>query len=214
MSLVAAGDSIVHAADSWPAWLARAMGQELRRVSADGARSDDVLEQVATLGEDRYAVACLSVGTNDVLFGTDPGDFRERVGAIVAALRERADRVLVATVTRSLARFPGAGAGVARRVDDVNAVLAGCGATVVQGDDLHGPRLLQADRIHPTREGQLLLADRAAAALGVTPAPSTAAGGAGPVPRWTYHRVGAAQAPRQVLKRVLRRPAYRGPRAG
>ena len=49
MTLVAVGDSIVHAEDSWGAWLAPGDGQPLRRVSANGARSDDVLGQLPGL---------------------------------------------------------------------------------------------------------------------------------------------------------------------
>jgi lysophospholipase L1-like esterase len=213
VTLVAIGDSIVHAADSWPDWLARAMGQELRRVSANGARSDDVLAQLSGLEGERYDVACLSVGTNDVLFDWDADGFADRLSAILLALRACADRVVAPSVSESLARFPGAGSEFRNRVGEANAALAACGATVIAGNDLRGPRLLQADRIHPTAEGQLLLADRAAAALDVTPAPSSLAHERAATDRWTYHRVAAMQVPRRVVKRVLRRPMYRDPRA-
>lgn len=212
MSLVAVGDSLVHTEDSWPAWLARAMGQDLRRVSAGGARSDDVLAQLPALAGERYDVACLSVGTNDVLFDWDAAVFEERLGRIVAALQDCADRVVTSTVSLSLARFPGGGPEYRRRVGEANRALCATGVTVVAGDDLHGPRLLQPDRIHPTRDGQLLLADRAAAALGVTRAPSSLAGSPGSTDRWVYHRTAAGQAPRRAVKRLLRRPMYRDPR--
>ena len=212
MRLAAVGDSLVHAEESWPAWLARAMGHDLHRASANGARSDDVLEQLPALSGERYAAACLSVGTNDILFDWDADAFGERLARIVAALRECADHVVTATVSLSLARFPGGGPEFRKRVGEANAALCASGVLVVPGDDLHGPRLLQADRIHPTVEGQLLLADRAAAALGVSPAPSSLAGPHGGADRWAYHRVAAGQAPRRALKRVLRRPVYRDPR--
>jgi hypothetical protein len=35
VTVLAVGDSIVHAEDSWAAWLARAMDQPLRRISAN-----------------------------------------------------------------------------------------------------------------------------------------------------------------------------------
>jgi lysophospholipase L1-like esterase len=212
VSLVAVGDSLVHAEEAWPGWLARAMDQELRRVSANGARSDDVLAQLPALAGERYAVACLSVGTNDVLFDWDAAAFEERLGRIVAGLQDAADRVVTATLSLSLARFPGGGSEFRRRVAEANAALCASGATVVAGDDLAGPRLLQPDRIHPTVEGQLLLADRAAAALGVTRAPSSLAGPSGSARRWAYHRTAAGQAPRRAVKRALRRPMYRDPR--
>ena len=212
MTLVSVGDSIVHEEDSWAAWLARAMGTELRRASANGARTDDVLEQVLSLAGDRYAVACLSVGTNDVLFDWDAGGYAERLGRIVAALSQAADQVLAATVSLSLAGFPGGGSATRHRVEEANAALRASGATVISGEDLRGPRLLQADRIHPTPEGQLVLADRAAAALGVPTVPSSLAEPSGGVDRWNYHRVAAGQAPRHAVKRALRRPAYEDPR--
>jgi lysophospholipase L1-like esterase len=209
VTVLAVGDSLVHAEDSWAAWLARAMDGSLRRVSANGARSADVLEQPAAVAGERYAVACLSVGGNDVIFDWDAEAFAQRLGRIVADLGAIADRVVAHTLTLSLGRFPGTGPSLRRRVDEANAAITRCGALVIAGDDLTGPRLLQPDRIHPTREGQLLLADRAAVVLGVTPAPSSLAalpvGSAG----WAYRRVAAGQAPRRLAKRVLRRPFYR-----
>ena len=80
------------------------------------------------------------------------------------------------------------------------------------GDDLSGPRLLQPDRVHPTERGQLLPADRAATALGVTPSPSSLAAAPVGSGRWAYHREAAGQSPRRALKRILRRPTYRDPR--
>ncbi len=90
--------------------------------------------------------------------------------------------------------------------------LAACGALVIAGDDLSGARLLQPDRVHPTERGQLLLADRAATALGVTPSPSSLADAPVGPGRWVHHREAAGQAPRRAIKRILRRPTYRDPR--
>ena len=212
MTLIVLGDSIVHAEDSWAAWLARSMGEPLRRLSANGARSDDVLEQLQGLAGERHATACLSVGTNDVLFDWDAAGFADRLGRIVEAVGASADRVVVPTISLSLARFPGGGPEFRRRVQEANTALAASGALVIRGDDLSGPRLLQPDRIHPTAEGQLLLADRAATALGVNPRPSSLAEAPVGSDRWAYHRVAAGQAPRRALKRLLGRPTYRDPR--
>ena len=212
MTLVAVGDSIVHADDSWAAWLARAMGRPLQRVSANGARADDVLQQLSAVPGERYAVACLSVGTNDVLFDWDAGLFARRLGEIAAVLRARADRVVVPTVSLSLARFRGGGTEFRRRVGEANAALVASGLVVIAGDDLGGPRLQQPDRIHPTAAGQLLLADRAAAALGVATVPSSLTVRPREAGRWTYHRVGVGQAPRRAVKRALGRPMYQDPR--
>jgi hypothetical protein len=154
------------------------------------------------------------VGTNDVLFDWDAREFADRVSRIVAILGSTADQVVVPTVSLSLARFPGGGSEFRRRVEAANAALLASGAVVFAGDDLRGPRLLQPDRIHPTPEGQLLLADRAATALGLTPSPSSLADPPPGPARWAYRGVAAGQAPRRALKRALRRPMYRDPRAG
>jgi hypothetical protein len=73
------------------------------------------------------------------------------------------------TVPLDLGR-PRAGA----KVRDCNAIIrAAPGATVVELDDLRPYAHLLPDAVHPHAVGQLEIADRAARALGVTPAPST-----------------------------------------
>ena len=136
-------------------------------------------------------MACLSVGTNDVLFAWDAEAFAARLGRIVEVAGASAERVVVPTITLSLARFPGGGAEFRHRVEEANTALAACGALVTAGDDLSGARLLQPDRVHPTERGQLLLADRAATALGVTPSPSSLADAPVGSGRWVHHREAA-----------------------
>lgn len=94
--LAAVGDSIVRAEDSWAEWLARVIGLPLRRLPANGARSDDVVEQLPPRAGERYAVVCLTVGTNDVLCDWDAEAFADRLGLIVSAVAESADRVAAA----------------------------------------------------------------------------------------------------------------------
>jgi hypothetical protein len=209
MGVVAVGDSLVNADESWAYWLSRAMGQPLHRVSVDGSLSRDVLDQLPQLRGHQYAVACLTVGTNDILFGWDADAFADNVATIVAAAAETAERVVTPTISLGLAAFPGSGSEFRRRVRQANAVLTESAALVFSGSDLRGPRLMSADRIHPTAVGQLVLADRAAELLGVTPVPSsgdhdTRASG------WSsYYRVAAGQVPRRIIKRALGRPMYR-----
>ncbi len=212
MRLVAVGDSIVHAEDSWAAWLGRAMGADVRRISANGARTDDVLEQLSSLAGERYAVACLSIGTNDVLFDWDAEAYAVRLSRIVAALGEAADRVVAATVSLALAGFPGGGAasGAAPRRPTRRSQPAARRSS--RGMTCTGRGCCRRTASTPPEEGQLLLADRAAAALGVVPLPSTLAQPSAGADRWTYHRVAAGQAPRHAVKRALRRPMYRDPR--
>lgn len=211
MGIVAVGDSLVAVDQSWGYWLSRAMGLPLRMLAVGGSRSKDVLRQVASLGDERYDLVCLSVGTNDVLFDWDVDRFADNVAAIVTAARQSADRVVTPTISLGLVAFPGSASEFRRRVRQANSVLSESGALVFSGSDLRGPRLLGADRIHPTAAGQLLLADRAAQLLDVHPAPSSLTDRTRVRGRWTYYRVTAWQVPRRILKRALGRPMYRAP---
>lgn len=209
MGIVAVGDSLVNADLSWAHWLGRAMEGPLDRVSVDGARSAGVREQVRLLSGRQYAVACLTVGTNDILFDWHVETFADNVAAVVGAVGESAERVVVPTISLALASFPGSGAAFRRRARQANEVLSESGALVVVGDDLRGPRLMGPDRIHPTLVGQLVLADRAAELLGVAPSPSSLAA-RDRAPGWSsYYRVTAGQVPRRMVKRALGRPMYR-----
>lgn len=212
MGIVAIGDSLVDADESWAHWLSLATGHPLERLSAGGSRSADVVEhQLPRLTGRRYAVACLTIGTNDILFDWDADAYAANLAAIVAAADAVAERVLVATISRGLAAFPGSGTRFRRRVGAANAAIRACEASVVEGEDLRGPRLMGADRVHLTVAGQLALADRAAQALGRTRLPSTLDQQTRPVARGAYHRVGVREAPRRLVKQALGRPLYRRP---
>ncbi len=208
MGIVAVGDSLVATDDSWAYWLSRAMGLSLRNLAVGGSRSGDVLGQLPGLAEEGYAVACLTVGTNDILFDWDAGRFADNVATIVRTAKESAEQVLTPTIALGLAGFPGTGAAFRRGVREANAILEGSGALVFAGSDLRGPRTMSPDRIHPTQTGQLILADRAAELLGVTPLPSTLAGSAGATDWQGYYRTGARQMPRRMVERALRRRIY------
>jgi hypothetical protein len=213
MGVVALGDSLVDADQSWAYWLSRAMGLPLRRVSAGGSLSRDVLRQLPELRGGRYDVACLTVGTNDILLDWDRDAFADNLATIVGAAKASADRVVAPTISLGLASFPGTGAEFRRRVVQANSVIHDSGVLVVSGSDLRGPRTMSADRIHPTATGQLVLADRAAELFGVSPLPSSLDEGARRLAWRDYYAVGARQVPRRVLKRALGRPLYRAPEA-
>lgn len=212
MGNVAVGDSIVNADQSWAHWLSATMGQPLRRVSVNGSLSDDVVRhQLPLLAGQHYAVACVTVGTNDILFDWDADTYADNLATIVAAASASAERVVVQTIPLALAAFPGSASEFRRRVRRANAAIRACGAMVLAGEDLRGPRHLIADRIHPSLAGHLLLADRAAALLGVTPPPSGLHDGPLEAERSLYYLVTANEVPRRVVKRVLGRPIYRLP---
>ncbi len=173
--LVCVGDSIITAERSWGYLLAQAAGWSLVRVSARGARSWRVLEQLPHLNGHRYAVGALTVGANDVLFDWDAERYDANLRTILTAMNSTCDRVLVQTFPRSFRRFPGSASerrdavAVADRL--IVAAAADAGAEIVDGGDLTG-RLLCPDRVHPSVLGHLVLADRAAAILQLGHLPS------------------------------------------
>ena len=178
MTLAALGDSITNGGGSmalgvyprsWAHWLALAMDLPYHGLAQDGASAAQVLaEQVPRLG-DGYAVGALYVGVNDVRsVAWDPADFERDHHAAIAALRERAERVLTLTVPLDLGR-PRAGA----KVRDCNAINRASGATVVDLADRRPFAHLLPDAVHPHAVGQLEIADRAAGALGAAVRPST-----------------------------------------
>lgn len=208
MGIVALGDSLLAVDQSWGYWLSRAMGLPLRTLALGGSRSQDVVRQLPSLGDERFDVVCLSMGTNDIPFDWDVERFADDVAAILTAARSSAERVVTPTISLGLASFPGSGSEFGRRVRQANSVLNESGALVFSGSDLRGPRLLSADRIHPTAAGHLVLADRAAQLLDVTPAPSSLTDRTRVRGRLRYYRVTAGQVPRRIVKRALRRPMY------
>jgi lysophospholipase L1-like esterase len=189
--LVALGDSITNGhgepalgvhPQSWAQWLAEALDAPFLKLATDGATAAEVLaEQVPRLraaaragglagapGAPGFALACVYVGVNDTrAVDWDAAAYERDLGAIVAAARPYADRVLLCTVPNDLGR-PRAAPKPAQASAIVRTVAAQAGegvAVVVDLDDLAGPPLLLPDAVHPTALGQLEIATRAAAAL-------------------------------------------------
>lgn len=168
MSVVAVGDSIVAADGSWPELIAVASRQECRKTAVGGATSTDALAQLDALGSG-HTVGAVSVGTNDIVKGLDVVRFRENLARLLAALSPVCETVVVQTLPLRLNRLPGA-ANLTREVVAVNDVIAAeaaaAGALLLDASDLEG-RCLSPDRIHPSHDGQALLATRAGVLLGV-----------------------------------------------
>ena len=179
------GDSIMCGPDegafgvpprSWPQWLAEALDLPFHRVAAAGALTPWIAAELAPRVRSGTVIACVHVGTNDVRSaGWDPAAFAAALSGILAVCAQRAERTCVATIPLDLGR-PRAGAKVAECNAIVRRVAADAGAAVVALDDLRGWRLLFPDAVHPTALGQLEIADRAAAALGLEVRPSAVAG--------------------------------------
>jgi lysophospholipase L1-like esterase len=180
--LVALGDSITNGhgepalgvqPQSWAQWLAEVLELPFTKLAADGATATDVLRAQVPRLEGPYDVGCVYAGVNDTRApGFDAAAYERDLGAIVAAVDEASERVVLCTLPADLGRpraapKPQAASAIVRRI------AADVGATVVDLEDLAGAPWLLPDAVHPTAVGQLEIADRAARALGAPRLPST-----------------------------------------
>jgi len=157
---------------SWAQWLAEALDLPFHRLAQPGATTPWIAGALLPRARRDYALACVGVGTNDVRsLDWDAGSFGAALERLLDGLEARAERVCVATVPLDLGRPP-AGPKVAELNAIVRGAAAARGAVVVDLDDLRGWRMLFPDAVHPTALGQLEIACRAAAALGLDASPA------------------------------------------
>jgi lysophospholipase L1-like esterase len=174
--MVALGDSITRGKggmpmlgihpQSWAQWVAETLALPLTNLATDGAVATDVVigQVPCLLGP--YDLGTLFIGANDARAPQlDVATFDEAVGLILDVLAEAADRVLVLSVPAELGR-PHAGKDVERANHVLRWHAGRTGATLVDLSDLHGPRVMLPDSVHPTSPGMVEIADRALAALG------------------------------------------------
>lgn len=174
--MLALGDSILCGPEegafgvpprAWPQWLAEALDLPFHRLARPGALTTEIADADLWRARSDYAIACVGAGTNDVRsLDWDPAAFTVALARILDELEGRAERVCVATVPLDLGR-PRAGAKVADLNTIVRRQAAERGAFVVDLDDFGGWRWVFPDAVHPTAAGQLEIARRAAAALGL-----------------------------------------------
>lgn len=212
LGLVALGDSITVGEGnmvcgtpcrSWALWLAEVLDLPFTGRAVNGAVVEDVgREQLPRVTAD-YDVGTLFVGVNDVRdMQWDAGAFERGYRTVVDGLAARCARLLLITAPLDLGRPP-AGAKVA----DLNAVLRRvadeAGAAVCALDDLRGWTLLLPDVVHPTALGQLEIAARAAAALGVPTDGRLPDRVLGPRGRASYARSHMRMLARDVVRRRM-----------
>ncbi len=183
--LVALGDSITHGdvapmlgvrSWSWAQWLAAAQGVPYTGLAVPGATAPDVLARQVPALDGPYAIGCLWIGVNDVRsVDFDVAAYGDALHACVDAVAAACERVAMPTIPLDLGR-PRAGTA---KVLAANALIASearrVGAALVGLAGLRGFRLVLPDAVHLTALGELVVADRAARALGLEPPPSTLA---------------------------------------
>jgi hypothetical protein len=179
--LVALGDSITNGhgepalgvhPQSWAQWVAEVLEMPFTKLATDGAQAADVLAQQVPRLRGPYDIGCVFAGVNDVRApGFDSARYERDMRAIVAAVTEASERVVLCTIPVDLGR-PRAAPKPAEASAIVRRIAADTNATVVALDDLAGAPWLLPDAVHPTARGQLEIADRAARALGAPRLPS------------------------------------------
>lgn len=114
-----------------------------------------------TLRQNRPDVFVLALGANDGLRGVDPDVTEENLNAILARVREAAPEARL--VVTGMEALPNMGAAYADRFRQVfPAVAEANGAALVPFllEDVAGvARLNQGDGVHPTAEGQQIIAE-------------------------------------------------------
>ena len=171
--LVAVGDSIVNGFNQplakvppmgFGQHVAQALDLAYTRYARGGITTAEIAERHVSRVVHRYEIGVVACGTNDVYQRRSVDEFRSNARTILGHLAANCERVAVLTIPASET----ATAILKSTADEYENVLA-VDATLV------GPRLLRGDCVHPTSVGQLELADRVAAALGM-PLPSQANG--------------------------------------
>jgi lysophospholipase L1-like esterase len=172
--VVALGDSITNGrgepwlgvpAQSWAQWVAEALELPFTKLARDGARTADVLRDLAPRLRGPYDVACVYAGVNDARsLDWDAVAYERDLGALVAAATAAADRLLLCTLPADLGR-PSCAPKSEQASAIVRAVAAEAGALVVPLDDFEGRRDVLPDVVHPTAWGQVEIAARAVLAL-------------------------------------------------
>jgi len=190
---------------SWALWLAEALDLPFTSRAVNGATTGEVLAAQLPTVRARYDVGCLYAGVNDARGSDfDPVAFETVLREIAAGLSARCARVLMLTLPLDLGRPP-AGAKVTAANAIVRTVAVEAGATLCHLDAFGGWTRVLPDAVHPTAIGQLEIADRAAAAMGLTRPPSQAVGALplGPRGRASYARTHVLLLARDLVRRRI-----------
>jgi lysophospholipase L1-like esterase len=167
-SLVALGDSITNAQDSWADRLGAWLGLAVTKLAGDGAEAPHLRAALPRIGGP-HVVAAVWIGVNDARsVRWDAEAYARDLDAIAAAAGSAAERLLLVTLPADLGRPPAAPKPVQAN-GLIRAIAAERGAVVADLEDLAGARWFAPDAVHLTPAGQAEVARRAAAALAPTP---------------------------------------------
>lgn len=202
--ILAVGDSILETPRSWAWRLAESTDSALIVRATGGARVGDVLDrQLDGLDPaDRYRLACLTIGTNDVADDDWSLEaYLDELDQVLEQVRAGAERVVLTTMSLALRQPPTSRAATMRvRVENLNRAFARLDdVLVVSAAGLRSRLHLEPDYIHFNDAGHALLADRAAAMLDVTPPPSALHPGRPPLPRAKFVFLAVTDAARRKM---------------
>jgi acyl-CoA thioesterase-1 len=118
-------------AQSYPARLSAlaSCGVELRNVGVNGYTTDDVIEdELPELGRFKPTFVSLAIGANDIVQGRTPGEYREHVRQILAAVKASGARRIVSLPQPDWSLSPAARAfgdpsAIHARIVDANSIL-------------------------------------------------------------------------------------------
>lgn len=220
MTVLAVGDSITRGLNanaggleskSYARWIADVLATNAVILADAGLTSTQVLDRFGAKIDGQHTHGFVYVGVNDALSKRwDPSRLAADHAALLAAVADHAETVATLTIPHFTGRMLVSRSRVRAANEIIRKNAAEAGAIVIELDDLGdlGRRYVWADLIHPTSWGQVAIADRAAAALGLVGQPSSLAAedmtGAGRrySAWWTWRMV--KYAVRQVLTRVVR----------
>jgi lysophospholipase L1-like esterase len=176
LGVLAFGDSITNgggelqwgvALQSWALWTARGLGIPYSPYATDGARIADVLARQLPLFERiapetaRYDIGCLYIGTNDVRTpGLQPERFEADFDRALAAIGQRCDRLITATIPLDMGR-PRNPELIEQLNQGIERTAARHRALTLDLRSFGGRGVMMADHVHPTALGQVAIAERA-----------------------------------------------------
>lgn len=169
--VVALGDSItegVGVSSTYPDLLAGMIGKTVRNRGSGGAKAGDGAAVIqGVLQGEKPGYVLILYGANDAVTGTPPEDTIGALGAIIEACKDNKTIPVIATLTPmqgSHAAFAAVAKDLSRRIRSLGG-QAGAHVCDLENEFGNPSPFLQDDGLHPTDEGNAVIADTFAAIL-------------------------------------------------